>query len=195
MGQGALPAPGNRVRHVYDVVGPQTSSARTHCSLGYRRDQPDTLDEASRDLTRLVVREAELGPDNIRLDVVFGYGNQDFLWANEFRSKQTIGMTIATEQIEIASRRAAELELEHRIHYEYGSAVDLPREDEFVTKVTVLELPLHFPSYTRFFTEEVRRAAARPQACHRGYRATPTVYRMPLSACRIAHSSAICPPR
>jgi cyclopropane fatty-acyl-phospholipid synthase-like methyltransferase len=150
--------PGNRVGRVYDVVGPQNlfGEDSLFINLGYWRDRPDTLDEASRDLARLVAREAELGPDDIQLDVGFGYGDQDFLWANEFRPKQIIGMNVATEQIEIASRRAAELGLKDRIHYEYGSAVDLPREDESVTKVTALESAFHFPSYTRFFAEAFR---------------------------------------
>lgn len=147
-----------RVGRAYDVVGPQNlfGEDSLFINLGYWRDNPATLDEASKDLARLVAREAELGPDDIQLDVGFGYGDQDFLWANEFQPKQIIGMNIAVEQIEIASRRAAELGLDHRIRYEYGSAIDLPRANESCTKVTALESAFHFPSYTKFFAEAHR---------------------------------------
>lgn len=149
---------GQRVGRVYDVVGPQNlfGEDSLFINLGYWRDNPATLDEASRDLARLVGREARLGPDDIQLDVGFGYGDQDFLWAREFGPKQIIGVNIAVEQIEIASRRAAELGLAQRIRYEYGSAVDLPRDNESCTKVTALESAFHFPSYTRFFGEAHR---------------------------------------
>ncbi|KIA66214.1 SAM-dependent methyltransferase [Nocardia vulneris] len=149
---------GQRVGRVYDVVGPQNlfGEDSLFINLGYWRDNPATLDEASRDLARLVGREAELGPDDIQLDIGFGYGDQDFLWAQEFAPKQIIGMNIAVEQIEIATRRAAELGLAQRIRYEYGSAIDLPRDNESCTKVTALESAFHFPSYPKFFREAHR---------------------------------------
>lgn len=147
-----------RVGRVYDVVGPQNlfGEDSLFINLGYWQDNPATLDEASRDLARLVAREAELGPADIQLDVGFGYGDQDFLWAEEFKPKEIIGMNIAVEQIEIARRRAAELGLDHRIRYEFGSAIALPREDESCTKVTALESAFHFPSYAKFFGESYR---------------------------------------
>lgn len=147
-----------RVGRVYDVVGPQNlfGEDSLFINLGYWRDNPATLDEASKDLARLVAREADLGPDDIQLDVGFGYGDQDFLWAEEFKPKQIVGVNIAVEQIEIASRRAAELGLDHRISYVYGSAIDLPRDNESCTKVTALESAFHFPSYTKFFAEAYR---------------------------------------
>ncbi|WP_405488910.1 SAM-dependent methyltransferase [Nocardia sp. NBC_00511] len=152
-----LPA-GTRVGRVYDIVGPRNlfGEDSLFINLGYWRDNPASLDEASRDLARLVAREANLGPADIQLDVGFGYGDQDFLWAREFGPKQIIGMNIATEQIEIATRRAAELGLSDRIRFEYGSAVDLPRPDASCTKVTALESAFHFPSRAKFFAEAHR---------------------------------------
>ncbi|MFB7721377.1 SAM-dependent methyltransferase [Nocardia sp. NPDC056100] len=152
-----LPA-GTRVGRVYDVVGPRNlfGEDSLFINLGYWHDNPASLDEASRDLARLVAREAELGADDIQLDIGFGYGDQDFLWAREFGPQQIIGMNIATEQIEIATRRAAELGLSDQISFEYGSAIDLPRHDESCTKVTALESAFHFPSYPRFFAEAFR---------------------------------------
>ncbi|MFC9993530.1 SAM-dependent methyltransferase [Nocardia sp. NPDC127526] len=150
--------PHRRIGRVYDIVGPHNLFGENSLfiNLGYWRNAPATLDEASRDLARLVAREADLGPDDIQLDVGFGYGDQDFLWAREFAPKEIIGMNIAREQIDIATRRAADLGLSHRIHFEYGSAVDLPRPAASCTKVTALESAFHFPSYHRFFTEAHR---------------------------------------
>ncbi|MCU1646247.1 MAG: SAM-dependent methyltransferase [Nocardia sp.] len=149
---------GRRVGRVYDIVGPQNlfGEDSLFINLGYWRDHPESLDEASRDLARLVAREAELGPDDVQLDVGFGYGDQDFLWAREFGPKEIIGMNIATEQIDIATRRAAELGLAGQIRFEYGSAIALPRADASCTKVTALESAFHFPSYDRFFAEAYR---------------------------------------
>ncbi|GAB0107680.1 class I SAM-dependent methyltransferase [Nocardia sp. JMUB6875] len=149
---------GERVGRVYDIVGPRNlfGEDSLFINLGYWREHPTTLDEASRDLARLVAREAELGPGDVQLDVGFGYGDQDFLWATEFGPKQIIGVNVAVEQIEIATRRAAELGLSDRIRFEYGSAVDLPRPDASCTKVTALESAFHFPSYARFFAEAYR---------------------------------------
>ncbi|MEV6771135.1 methyltransferase domain-containing protein [Nocardia sp. NPDC051030] len=149
---------GRRVGRVYDIVGPQNlfGEDSLFINLGYWHDNPASLDEASRDLARLVAREAELGPGDVQLDIGFGYGDQDFLWAREFGPEEIIGMNIATEQIEIATRRAAELGLSDRIHFEYGSAIDLPRPDASCTKVTALESAFHFPSHKAFFAEAFR---------------------------------------
>lgn len=149
---------GERVGRVYDIVGPQNlfGEDSLFINLGYWQGNPASLDEASRDLARLVAREADLGPDDVQLDIGFGYGDQDFLWAQEFGPKEIIGMNIATEQIDIATRRAAELGLSDRIRFEFGSAVDLPRADASCTKVTALESAFHFPSHDRFFAEAHR---------------------------------------
>ncbi|QLY31747.1 class I SAM-dependent methyltransferase [Nocardia huaxiensis] len=150
--------PGERAGRIYDIVGPQNlfGEDSLFINLGYWRDRPATLDEASRDLARLVAREAELGPGDVQVDVGCGYGDQDFLWAEEFGPLEITGMNIAVEQIEIANRRAAELGLADRIRFTYGSAVALPRESESCTKVTALESAFHFPSHTQFFAEAHR---------------------------------------
>nr|WP_245722211.1 class I SAM-dependent methyltransferase [Nocardia crassostreae] len=157
MGQDPLP-PARRVGRAYDIVGPRNlfGEDSLFINLGYWRNRPSSLDEASRDLARLVAREADLGPHDIQLDIGFGYGDQDFLWAREFAPAEITGMNIAREQIEIATRRAADLGLSDRIHFEYGSATALPRPSPSCTKVTALESAFHFPSYPRFFAEAHR---------------------------------------
>ncbi|WP_067712246.1 methyltransferase domain-containing protein [Nocardia yamanashiensis] len=150
--------PGRRVGRVYDIVGPQNlfGEDSLFINLGYWHDRPATLDEASRDLARLLARTADLNPSDIQVDVGFGYGDQDFLWAREFAPKEIIGLNIATEQIAIATRRATELGLADRIRFQYGSAVAIPLDDASCTKVTALESAFHFPSYPKFFAEAHR---------------------------------------
>ncbi|WP_067819525.1 SAM-dependent methyltransferase [Nocardia inohanensis] len=150
--------PGRRVGRVYDIVGPQNLFGENSLfiNLGYWHEHPVTLDEASRDLARLVARTAELNPSDIQVDVGFGYGDQDFLWATEFAPERIIGLNIAPEQIAIATRRAAELGLADRIHFQFGSADAIPLDDASCTKVTALESAFHFPSYPKFFAEAHR---------------------------------------
>ncbi|MEU1207180.1 methyltransferase domain-containing protein [Nocardia sp. NPDC005825] len=125
-------------------------------NLGYWKDNPGTIDEASAALARLVATEADLGPGDLVIDVGFGFGDQDFLWANEFGPKRITGVNISAKQVEVATARAAELGLGDVIEYVHGSASDLPQPDASATKVTALESALHFPSRSEFFEEAFR---------------------------------------
>ncbi|NNH70938.1 methyltransferase domain-containing protein [Nocardia uniformis] len=157
----ALPLAGStpeRVGRLYDIVGTRNlfGEESLFINLGYWRDDPATLDEASADLARLVGREAGLGAEDVLVDVGFGYGDQDFLWAREFGPRRIVGVNVAEEQIAIARERAAELGLAEVIEYVHGSASALPVGDGSATKVTALESAFHFPSYTQFFGEAHR---------------------------------------
>ncbi|WP_194819990.1 class I SAM-dependent methyltransferase [Nocardia sp. XZ_19_385] len=147
-----------RVGRLYDIVGTQNlfGEESLFINLGYWRDDPATLDEASADLARLVGREAALGANDVQVDVGFGYGDQDFLWAREFGPRRIIGVNVAEEQIDIARQRAASLGLDKVIEYVHGSADALPIDSGSATKVTALESAFHFPSYPRFFGEAHR---------------------------------------
>ncbi|MEV6279319.1 methyltransferase domain-containing protein [Nocardia sp. NPDC051832] len=147
-----------RVGRLYDIVGTRNlfGEESLFINLGYWRDDPATLDEASADLARLVGREAALGPGDVQVDVGFGYGDQDFLWAREFGPRRIIGVNVAEEQIEIARSRAADLGLAEVIEYVHGSASALPLDNGSATKVTALESAFHFPSYAKFFSEAHR---------------------------------------
>ncbi|WP_233213566.1 class I SAM-dependent methyltransferase [Mycobacterium hubeiense] len=143
---------------IYDIIGPQNlfGEESLFINLGYWANDPVTLDEASRDLARLVARTAELNKSDIVVDCGPGYGDQDILWAKEFGPKHITGVNLASEQIEIATRRVKEAGLGKRIDYVQASATALPQEDASCTKVLALESAFHFPSRVDFFAEALR---------------------------------------
>lgn len=152
------PTQSERLGRLYDIVGTKNlfGEESLFINLGYWKNRPATLDEASADLARLVGREAALAEGDTVLDVGCGYGDQDILWATEFGPTEIIGVNVATEQIAISSARVRERGLDDRIRYVNASAMDLPREDSTCSKVIALESAFHFPSHTKFFAEAHR---------------------------------------
>lgn len=153
-----IPSQSARLGRLYDIVGTQNlfGEDSLYINLGYWKDRPPTLDEASAGLVRLVGREAGLSRGDVVLDVGCGYGDQDLLWAKEFAPAEIIGVNVAVEQVAIAQARVAELGLSEQIRYVNASAMDLPRTDGSVSKVVALESAFHFPSHRRFFAEAHR---------------------------------------
>lgn len=154
-----VPAIPDRFSRVYDdIINASNSPGQESLflNLGYWKDNPQTIDQACAALARLVATEAHLGPDDVVVDVGFGFGDQDFLWADEFGPKRITGLNISAKQVEIATARAAELGLSDIVEFMHGSASDLPQADGSATKVTALESALHFPSRSRFFDESFR---------------------------------------
>ena len=143
---------------IYDIIGTHNlyGEESLFINFGYWKNNPITLDEASRDLARLVARSADFNASDIVVDCGPGYGDQDVLWANEFGVKHITGVNVATEQIAIATRRVEEAGLADRVDYVHASATALPFEDESCTKVVALESAFHFPSRVEFFSEALR---------------------------------------
>ncbi|MUM17127.1 class I SAM-dependent methyltransferase [Mycobacterium sp. CBMA271] len=152
------PSDGPKTGQVYDIVGTQNlfGEESLFINFGYWRNNPRTLDEASRDLARLVARSADFGPSDEVVDCGCGYGDQDILWAKEFGVRHITGVNLAEEQIAISTRRVAEAGLSNTVQYVKASATELPFEDESCTKVVALESAFHFPSRRDFFTEALR---------------------------------------
>ena len=143
---------------IYDIIGTQNlyGEESLFINFGYWKDDPATLDEASRDLARLAARSADFNPSDVVVDCGPGYGDQDILWVNEFGVKHITGINVAAEQIAIATRRSEEAGLADRIDYVHASAIALPLEDQSCTKVVALESAFHFPSRVDFFSEALR---------------------------------------
>jgi ubiquinone/menaquinone biosynthesis C-methylase UbiE len=143
---------------IYDIIGTQNlfGEESLFINFGYWKDNPETWDEACRDLARLVARSADFNASDIVLDCGPGYGDQDVLWVNEFEVKHITGVNVAAEQIEIARHRVKEAGLADRIDYVNASATELPFDDESCTKVVALESAFHFPSRVDFFAEALR---------------------------------------
>jgi ubiquinone/menaquinone biosynthesis C-methylase UbiE len=149
---------GSKTGQIYDIIGTQNlfGEESLFVNFGYWKDNPATLDEASRDLARLVARSADFTGSDVVVDCGTGYGDQDILFANEFGVKQITGVNVAPQQIEIATRRVKEAGLDDRIEYVQASATALPFEEESCTKVVALESAFHFPSRVDFFSEALR---------------------------------------
>jgi ubiquinone/menaquinone biosynthesis C-methylase UbiE len=143
---------------IYDIIGTQNlyGEESLFINFGYWKNNPTSMDEASRELARLVARGADFNASDIVADCGTGYGDQDILWVNEFGVKHITGVNVAAEQIAISTRRVAEAGLADRIAYVHASATDLPQEDESCTKVVALESAFHFPSRIDFFSEALR---------------------------------------
>lgn len=149
---------GSKTGRVYDIIGTQGlyGEESLFINFGYWKNNPATLDEASRDLARLVAQNADFNASDIVVDCGPGYGDQDILWVNEFGVKHITGVNVAPQQIEISTRRVEEAELADRIAYVNASATELPLDDESCTKVVAMESALHFPSRVDFFSEALR---------------------------------------
>lgn len=152
------PSDGPKTGQIYDIIGTQNlfGEESLFINFGYWQNHPATLDEASRELARLVARTADLNSADTVVDCGPGYGDQDMLWIKEFKPKRITGVNLAAEQIAIATDRVAEAGLAKRINYVQASATDLPFEGESCTKVVALESAFHFPSRVEFFAEALR---------------------------------------
>lgn len=149
----------NRYGKLYDDVFGLTNllgEESLYINFGYWKDCPQTLDDACADLARKLGIEAQLGPGDVVIDVGCGYGDQDFLWAQEFRPERIVGVNLTRNQIEIANARAQRRRLADNVSFMQGSASRLPQPNGTATKVTALESAFHFPSRLDFFTEAFR---------------------------------------
>jgi ubiquinone/menaquinone biosynthesis C-methylase UbiE len=142
----------------YDIIGIDNlfGEESLFINFGYWKNNPETLDEACRELARLVATTGDFNASDTIVDCGPGYGDQDMLWANEFDVKRITGVNVASQQVAIAAQRVAEAGLDDKIDYVTGSATDLPFEDESCTKVVALESAFHFPSRVDFFSEALR---------------------------------------
>jgi cyclopropane fatty-acyl-phospholipid synthase-like methyltransferase len=127
-----------------------------YINFGYWKGHPAKLDEASANLARLVAEEAAMNADDTVLDIGCGYGDQNFLWLDEFHPRQILGVNVATEQVALANSRARDRGIDGQLSYVEGTASQLPRADASVTKVTSVESAFHYPSRSDFFAEAYR---------------------------------------
>jgi SAM-dependent methyltransferase len=150
------PFQGLDASEVYDLLSTNSPTLRgLYLNLGYWRDAQD-LDAASDALAMLVGERAGMKPGERVLDVGFGFGDQDILWARTLKPAHIVGLNITASQVAVARQRVAELGLEDRIDLRHGSATDMPLEANSVDKVVALECAFHFHTREQFFREAWR---------------------------------------
>lgn len=125
-------------------------------NIGYWKDSPETLDEASEALAELVGEMAQLGPQDDILDVGFGFADQDLFWMRRFAPQSITGLNLTPVQVTIARGRVAEHGLEGRIRLFIGSATSMPFPASSFDKVTAIECAFHFVTRERFLGEAYR---------------------------------------
>jgi SAM-dependent methyltransferase len=141
---------------VYDLLSTNSPTAQgLYLNLGYWRDAKD-LDAASDALAMLVGHRAGIKPGERVLDVGFGFGDQDILWARTLQPAHIVGLNITASQVTVARQRVTDLGLEDRIDLRQGSATDMPLESNSVDKVVALECAFHFHTREQFFREAWR---------------------------------------
>ncbi len=144
------------VTEVYDLLGTGAITAEgLYLNLGYW-EAADDLDAASDALARLVADTAGMGPGDTVLDVGYGFGDQDLLWARSHAPAQIIGLNITASQVAEARRRVGEAGLEAQLDLREGSATEMPLADASVDAVVALESAFHFRPREAFFREAWR---------------------------------------
>lgn len=116
----------------------------------------ESYKDACEGLARLIADYGDFSECGKLLDVGFGFGEQDALWATDYGVQEIHGVNIASNQVEVAQNRIKLRGLEDRVHLIEGSATDLPFEDESFDKVVALECAVHFDTREDFFKEAFR---------------------------------------
>src|SRR5437762_6967716 len=83
--------PDTRVRRLYEARSPKhgfANRATRYVNFGYWTDDTTTRDEASERLAMKLAEAAGFTPDDVILDVGFGYGDQDFSWLKQRKIRQ-----------------------------------------------------------------------------------------------------------
>lgn len=124
-------------------------------NLGYWKSAR-TYPEAAAGLARVLADAAQLNPNDVLLDVGFGFGEQDFFWVQEYGVKRIVGINITPLHVNHARKRVSDRGLDDRLDLQLGSATELPYEPNSFDKVTALESAFHFDTRERFFAEAFR---------------------------------------
>lgn len=155
MMNGTFTMPMSPVELFYQFVRPM-GQRTTYLNLGYWKDAPADVDDASAALARLVAETAQLGPDDEVLDAGCGFADQDVQWVHECGVKHIVALNNSRHQLERARTLVDSESLGDAIELEYGSATKLTYDAHSFDKVVALESALHFQARTDFFNEAYR---------------------------------------
>jgi cyclopropane-fatty-acyl-phospholipid synthase len=86
-------------------------------SCGYFRSPDDTLDEAQQNKLRHIAAKLDLRPGHRVLDIGCGWGGMSLYLAEHF-DVEVLGVTLSTEQQQLATARARERGLDHRVRFD-----------------------------------------------------------------------------
>jgi erythromycin 3''-O-methyltransferase len=150
--------PVRRTRRAYETIPPDYvfGDNSTYMNYGYWEDGCDSLDCAGEALATRLAEAAGFQDGDTVLDVGFGYGDQDVMWARKWQPKKIVGLNITPQQVDLAKQRVRDERLEDVLDFREGSATAIPFGEASFDRVVALECAFHFPPRTLFFDEAFR---------------------------------------
>ncbi|GAA4872602.1 class I SAM-dependent methyltransferase [Saccharopolyspora cebuensis] len=124
-------------------------------NMGYWAGDPDSLDEASDALARLLADVGGLRDGARLLDVGCGFGDQDMLWAQEYDLAELVAIDIVEFKVELARQRARAAGLD-RVRFDTGTGCRLRYPDSSFDHVFAIESSFHIRTRAAFFAEAFR---------------------------------------
>ena len=116
-----------------------------YLNYGYTIHPDQTYEERQAALCLEVFEAARIAPEHTIIDVGFGSGEQDFLWAERFDFEHLQGFNIAPAQVRFASARATAAGLNGRLTFTLGRAEELPGTAEgSVDRLLAVECAFYF---------------------------------------------------
>ena len=112
--------------------------------------------KASHELLSQVADPVKLNDKSRLLDVANGMGAQDIFFHKKYQPEHIDMIDLTLSHHLIAKKRVVENKLEDRLTAHYGSAVDLPFDENSFTHVFSVEGGAHFPTREKFFGEAYR---------------------------------------
>ena len=141
---------------IYELVSTNAYSGQgLYLNLGYWKTAR-TIDEACVAMAMLVAETAGIGPETDVVDVGFGFGDQDMLWADRLGARHITGLNITPSQVKLARERVAARGLSDRITLLEASATRMPLPDASADRVVGVECAFHFDTREDFFREAFR---------------------------------------
>ncbi len=107
-------------------------------SCAYFRDPDDTLEEAQRNKLRLLAAKLCLKPGMKVLDIGCGWGDLA-LYLAQLEDVEVLGVTLSKEQQALASRRAEDAGLSHRVRFELRDYRDVGETFDRIVSVGMFE--------------------------------------------------------
>jgi cyclopropane fatty-acyl-phospholipid synthase-like methyltransferase len=118
---------------------------RKFLNYGYTVSGSETYEARQQHLCLEVFHAAEIGKDDVLIDVGFGSGEQDFLLSNTCEFRRLIGFNISERQVRYANERAIRENLAHKLSFRLGEAERLSDvEGSSVDRVLAIECAFYF---------------------------------------------------
>ena len=140
-----------RAYHLIGIPG-----GKRYLNLGYWDRENLHWEKACDELVRKVGQLARLQRDDRILDVGFGFGQQDLLWARELGCHKLFGINITPFQVKEARQLVQQHKLEESVRYQLGDAAAIPFQEANFDKVIALECAFHFKTREKFLREAYR---------------------------------------